>query len=203
MQNPNSYLDHVRAQLKSIEDEGLFKSERFIQSPQSSTILLQDGREVINMCANNYLGLADDNTIIKAARESFDRYGYGMSSVRFHLWHAGLSTNSWKNKSQISWDLKTPFSTALASTQTADSSRCCLMRKMRSSATSSITHPSSTAYACVKPNVSAMPIMTWLTWRRISRQLMPQGHAYKLIATDGCFFDGRYHCKPQGHLRPR
>jgi len=78
-----SYQDHIQNQLNSIEEDGLFKSERFIQSPQSDTILLQDGREVINMCANNYLGLANNPDIIKAAKQSFDAFGYGMSSVRF------------------------------------------------------------------------------------------------------------------------
>lgn len=78
-----SYQDHIQNQLASIEEDGLFKSERFIQSPQSDTILLQDGREVINMCANNYLGLANNSDIIKAAKQSYEEFGYGMSSVRF------------------------------------------------------------------------------------------------------------------------
>lgn len=78
-----SYQDHIQNQLASIEEDGLFKSERFIQSPQSDTILLQDGREVINMCANNYLGLANNQDIIKAAKQSYEEFGYGMSSVRF------------------------------------------------------------------------------------------------------------------------
>ncbi len=77
------YIEHIQSELSAIADDGLFKTERFIQSPQNATILLNDGREVINMCANNYLGLADDETIIKAAKSSYGHYGYGMSSVRF------------------------------------------------------------------------------------------------------------------------
>ena len=77
------YLEHIQSELSSIANDGLFKNERFIQSPQSSTILLNDGKEVINMCANNYLGLADSEAIIEAAKASYAMFGYGMSSVRF------------------------------------------------------------------------------------------------------------------------
>jgi len=76
-------LEYIREVLRSIETDGLFKTERFIQSPQSATILLHDGREVVNMCANNYLGLADNETLILEAKRSYDVFGYGMSSVRF------------------------------------------------------------------------------------------------------------------------
>jgi len=64
-------------------DEGLFKHERVIASPQSAHIELEDGRRVLNMCANNYLGLADHPALIDAAHRALDTYGYGMASVRF------------------------------------------------------------------------------------------------------------------------
>jgi len=67
----------------TIEKDGLTKNEKIIVSPQGARVALQDGREVINMCANNYLGLASDPRIIAAAKESYDTYGYGLSSVRF------------------------------------------------------------------------------------------------------------------------
>ncbi len=75
--------NHYSRILKGIEDEGLFKKERIITSPQKANIEVKGGQHVLNMCANNYLGLADNPTIIQAAKESFDRWGYGLSSVRF------------------------------------------------------------------------------------------------------------------------
>ena len=69
--------------LKSIEDEGLYKKERVITSPQSANIEVMGGQKVLNMCANNYLGLGNHPEIIKAAKESYDKWGYGLSSVRF------------------------------------------------------------------------------------------------------------------------
>ncbi len=78
-----SLLDHAVAELESIRQQGLFKSERVIDSTQQTEIRLGDNREVINLCANNYLGLADHPEIIKSAHEALDRWGYGMASVRF------------------------------------------------------------------------------------------------------------------------
>ena len=78
-----TFLEHAAAELQSIREQGLFKAERTIDSPQQTDIRLQDQREVLNLCANNYLGLADHPEIIKAAHEALDRWGYGMASVRF------------------------------------------------------------------------------------------------------------------------
>ncbi len=69
--------------LDEIREAGLFKAERIITSPQSAQITLADGREVLNFCANNYLGLADHPDIIAAAKEALDTHGFGMASVRF------------------------------------------------------------------------------------------------------------------------
>ncbi len=69
--------------LAEIKAAGLWKTERVIASEQKNDITLADGKKVINMCANNYLGLANNPEIIQAARESFDRWGFGLSSVRF------------------------------------------------------------------------------------------------------------------------
>ena len=66
-----------------IERDGLKKNEKVITTPQGARVGLSDGREVINMCANNYLGLADNPDVIAAAKASYDNYGYGLSSVRF------------------------------------------------------------------------------------------------------------------------
>jgi glycine C-acetyltransferase len=74
---------HLANELKAIEEAGLYKKERIITSPQDATIRLADGQEVLNFCANNYLGLSSHPALIKAAREALDTRGYGMSSVRF------------------------------------------------------------------------------------------------------------------------
>lgn len=70
-------------ELDSIRAQGLFKSERIITSPQSAQITLEDGRTVLNFCANNYLGLADHPDVIAAAKQALDTHGFGMASVRF------------------------------------------------------------------------------------------------------------------------
>ena len=77
------FLDHVRAELAAIEERGLTKRERLIDSPQGAVIRLASEQEVVNFCANNYLGLSDDPRVVAAAHAALDRWGYGMSSVRF------------------------------------------------------------------------------------------------------------------------
>lgn len=71
------------SELESIREQGLFKAERIIVSPQSAEIELDGGRKVLNFCANNYLGLADHPEVIAAAKEALDSHGFGMASVRF------------------------------------------------------------------------------------------------------------------------
>ena len=73
---------HLNEQLKEIRDAGLEKPERVIDSPQGSTVAVMQ-RDVLNLCANNYLGLADHPAVVAAAKEALDRWGYGMASVRF------------------------------------------------------------------------------------------------------------------------
>ena len=75
--------DYLQAELKNIEDAGLYKHERVIATPQRAAIRLEDGSEVLNFCANNYLGLSDNPRLIEAAKRAMDERGYGMSSVRF------------------------------------------------------------------------------------------------------------------------
>ncbi|MBR1631120.1 MAG: glycine C-acetyltransferase [Paludibacteraceae bacterium] len=77
------FQQHLTTELNDIREAGLYKNERIIASPQSSAIKLQDGTPVINFCANNYLGLADNKELIQAAKQAMDERGYGMSSVRF------------------------------------------------------------------------------------------------------------------------
>src|ERR1700736_959463 len=73
---------HLRTQLDDLRNKGLYKRERQLQGPQGSAIRVAD-REVINFCANNYLGLANHPAVVEAAHEGLRRYGYGLSSVRF------------------------------------------------------------------------------------------------------------------------
>ena len=75
--------DRLAAELDSIREQGLYKTERVITTPQSSAIRIEDGREVLNFCANNYLGLADDREVVEAARQALDTHGFGLASVRF------------------------------------------------------------------------------------------------------------------------
>ncbi|SEE01086.1 2-amino-3-ketobutyrate coenzyme A ligase [Rhizobiales bacterium GAS188] len=77
------YLSHVRSVLDQIRADGFYKAERIIESPQSSAIRLDGGGRVLNFCANNYLGLANDRRLVEAAKHGLDQYGFGMSSVRF------------------------------------------------------------------------------------------------------------------------
>ena len=69
--------------LAEIRSQGLYKTERIITSPQDAKIEITGGRRVLNMCANNYLGLADHPALIAAAKEALDTHGFGMASVRF------------------------------------------------------------------------------------------------------------------------
>jgi len=78
-----SIRQQISGELDEIRSAGLFKAERVIVSPQGSTIRVGDGQEVLNLCANNYLGLADDPRIVAAAKQALDRWGYGLASVRF------------------------------------------------------------------------------------------------------------------------
>lgn len=76
-------LDRLSTTLDEIRDAGLYKSERIITSPQNVEISVKGGEDVLNFCANNYLGLADNRDVIDAAHAALDRYGFGLASVRF------------------------------------------------------------------------------------------------------------------------
>jgi len=78
-----SVRQEISGELDEIHTAGPFKAERVIVTPQGSSIRVADGAEVLNLCANNYLGLADDPRIVAAAKQALDRWGYGLASVRF------------------------------------------------------------------------------------------------------------------------
>src|SRR5690242_13549366 len=77
------YLHFLQEQVIELKKTGLYKEERLITSPQQAVIKLASGESVINLCANNYLGLANHPTLIQAAKKALDDYGFGLSSVRF------------------------------------------------------------------------------------------------------------------------
>ncbi|MDK4731123.1 glycine C-acetyltransferase [Rhizobium sp. CNPSo 3490] len=77
------FLSHLRAEISALRDGGLYKSERVIRSKQAGEIAISTGERVLNFCANNYLGLADNEELAEAGKKALDRYGYGMASVRF------------------------------------------------------------------------------------------------------------------------
>lgn len=79
----SQFLSHLRSELAALKDAGLYKSERIITSKQAGEIAVASGERVLNFCANNYLGLADNEELAEAGKKALDRYGYGMASVRF------------------------------------------------------------------------------------------------------------------------
>jgi glycine C-acetyltransferase len=79
----NDFRERLKRETQALESQGLLKRERVIGSPQGAVVKLADGREMINLCANNYLGLADHPAVLQAAHEALERYGYGVASVRF------------------------------------------------------------------------------------------------------------------------
>ena len=83
MNSRESFYQRLRDELKSVEEQGLFKRERIIASPQDAVITLADGSEVLNFCSNNYLGLSSHPDVVAAAHATLDERGFGLSSVRF------------------------------------------------------------------------------------------------------------------------
>jgi len=98
------FLEDLQEQIKDIQDQGLYKDEWEITSPQNARVTLASGAQVINLCSNNYLGLADHPEVIQAARDGLDTYGFGLSSVRFIC---GTQTIHHQLEQKISEFLKT------------------------------------------------------------------------------------------------
>src|SRR5579864_5496084 len=77
------FKEHLAGQLSAIRSAGTYKNERVIVTPQGTTIRVADGKPVLNLCANNYLGLAQHPAVAAAAKAAIDQWGYGLASVRF------------------------------------------------------------------------------------------------------------------------
>src|SRR5207247_6391940 len=78
-----SVQEHLQQQLDEIRAAGTYKHERILTTPQDAHVQVAGGKPVLNLCANNYLGLAEHPAVVKAAHETLERWGYGLSSVRF------------------------------------------------------------------------------------------------------------------------
>jgi glycine C-acetyltransferase len=94
-----AFKEHLQRELKAIRDAGFYKEERIIDTPQGAEVGVKGGASLINLCANNYLGLAQDERVRAAAHEGLDRWGYGMASVRFIC---GTQTNHKELEAQLS-----------------------------------------------------------------------------------------------------
>ncbi len=79
----DAYLSHLRQIVDQVRADGFYKTERVVESPQSPQIRVNGTNGVLNLCANNYLGLADDPRLVKAAQAALEQWGFGMASVRF------------------------------------------------------------------------------------------------------------------------
>ena len=109
----SAYYDHLRTTLAEIDAAGLYKRERVITTHQTAHIAVASGQKVLNLCANNYLGLADNPELLSAAKQSLDRWGYGLASVRFIC-----------GTQQIHKDLEASLSTFLGTDDTILYSSC-------------------------------------------------------------------------------
>ena len=160
-----AFNQHIQAELDGIRAAGLFKSERIIATPQGALVKLADGRELINLCANNYLGLSSHPQVIAAAHEALRTHGYGMSSVRFIC---GTQDIHKQLEQRLAAFLGTEDTILYAAAFDANGGlfEPLLARTTPSSATRSTTRPSSTASACARPSASATRTTTWPTSRR-------------------------------------
>ena len=91
-----AFVSDLAARIEDLKEEGLFKREQVIASPQQGEVRLEDGESCINLCANNYLGLSNHPRLIEAAREALREYGFGMSSVRSSA-APSFPTSNWRN----------------------------------------------------------------------------------------------------------
>ena len=124
--------DFLTQELANIKAAGLYKNERIITTPQRADIKVNAGSDVLNFCANNYLGLSDNQRLIKAAKEAMDTHGYGMSSVRFICGTQDLHKQLEAAISDFSRP-KIRSCTLHASMPTAVCSNRCSLKRMRSS----------------------------------------------------------------------
>ena len=169
--------DFLGAELKKIKEDGLYKEERIITTPQRADIKVNEGQEVLNFCANNYLGLSDHPRLIKAAKEAMDSRGYGMSSVRFicgtqdmHKDLEAAIARFFRTDDTITSIPKTLFFMLLASMPTEVCLSLSLVQKMPLLAMPSITLLLLTGYVSARQSVIVMPMVTWQSSKSVSKK---------------------------------
>jgi glycine C-acetyltransferase len=162
----SAFITHLSSELAGLKSAGLYKSERVIVSKQAGEIEVASGAKVLNFCANNYLGLADNAELIEAGKRALDRYGYGMASVRFIC---GTQEEHKQLEARISSFLGLEDTILYSSCFDANGGLFETLlneEDARSSPMRSTTPRSSTACGSPRPNVSAMPTTTWRRWRK-------------------------------------
>ncbi len=169
MRAADRFNDDMMERLDGLRDEGLYKVERVIASPQSGEVVLEGSGQAINLCANNYLGLADHPDLIAAGQAALDRYGYGMASVRFIC---GTQEEHKALEARIARFLRMEdsilYSAVLMPIPVC--SRPFWGRKTRSSRMRSTTPVSLMGCACARRSACAMPIRIWRILRCSCRQ---------------------------------
>lgn len=162
----DSMRTHLSRQLDEIRGAGLFKQERVITTPQSAHIRVETERagDLLNMCANNYLGLANHPELVKAAQEALDRWGYGLASVRFIC---GTQQIHKRLEAHLSEFLATEDSILYTSCFDANGGlfETLLGKRTASSATRSTMPASSTVSACARRSGCVMRTATCPIWR--------------------------------------
>ena len=175
--------DQLASELDEIRAAGLYKAERVIGTPQSANVKV-GGEEVLNLCANNYLGLADHPALIEAAQQALDRWGFGMASVRFIC---GTQEIHKELEARLSAFLQTEDTILYGSCFDANGGlfETLLGPRTRSSPTRSTTPRSSTASGSARPSATATRNSDMDQLEQLLKET--QGARRRLIATDGVF----------------
>ena len=181
------FIVHAQQQLQELDATGLFKRERIIITAQGARVHTADGRDVINLCANNYLGLSSHPQVMQAAHEALNGHGYGMSSVRFICGTQDLHK-----------ELEARLSRFLG-TEDADPLRRCVRRQrwpvraaVRRAGRSDLRRAeprarSSTAFACARRSAGATSTTTWPISSAASPRRELPARAFRLVFSDGVF----------------
>ena len=165
----------IEDELQVIRDGGLFKDEKVINSAQGSQVETSEG-ELINFCANNYLGLADHPDVLKAVSDGMQSHGFGMASVRFICGTQDIHKELEARLTEFMGSEDTILYTR-ASTPTQACSRRCWARRRHHQRRSQTTPASSTVSGFAAPSGRSSPTATWRTWRRSSRRPSPPDSA--------------------------
>ena len=164
----------LQSTLQGIRDAGLYKDERIITSSQSADITVQDGAEVINFCANNYLGLANDPRLIEAASTTMQQHGFGLASVRFIC---GTQDIHKRLEQRIASFMGTEDTILYSSCFDANGGLFeTLLGKEDAIISDQLNHHRSLmAFGCARPSAIALRTMIWQIWKRSFRRLQKQG----------------------------